>query len=81
VPVEDRLRGDEERTPPITRNQLGYKDDQRSIGPGEARSLDLASDSRELMAKNEDLRVFREAVHPMDPEELEGAPNEAIEEG
>jgi hypothetical protein len=33
------------------------------------------------MAKNEYLRVFREAVHPMDPEEFEGAPNEAIEEG
>jgi hypothetical protein len=35
------------------------------------RSLDLASEKRELMPRNAALCVFREAVHPMVPEEFE----------
>ena len=56
VPVEDRLWRDELRAPPFTRNKVRH---QRTIGPGELRSLCLASENGELVAQHEDLRFLR----------------------
>ncbi|MGD0985339.1 MAG: hypothetical protein ABSA65_16230 [Acidimicrobiales bacterium] len=57
--LEDRLWRDELRAPPFTRNKVRQQCHQRTIGPGELRSLCLASENGELVAQHEDLRFLR----------------------
>ena len=79
MPVEDRLRRDEKRSPSITGYEMRKKDDERAVGPGEARAFHLASQHRELMGQHEDLGLFRERVADAKTNQLEGATHHAIE--
>ena len=80
VPVQDRLGRDEERSPPLPRDEAGEQGDQRPVRPAEARPGHLAAQHGQLMAQHEYLGVLRQAVHPVDAEELKGASGEAVEE-
>ena len=55
VPAKDRRRRDEERRPPLTRDEASEGADDRSIGPGEAGTGGLAPEQGKLVAEHEDL--------------------------
>jgi hypothetical protein len=81
MPVEDRLRRDEERRPPLAGHELCEQSNECPVGPGETRSGDLATKYCELVAKHKDLGVLLDVVHSVDAHESEGAVNQAVEEG
>jgi hypothetical protein len=53
VPCQDRLWHDEERSPPLTRYEVGQKSDQGTVGPGEAGTADLSAQHGQLVAQHE----------------------------
>ena len=61
VPVEHGLGRDQERAPPLARDQAGEQGDERPVGPAEAWPADLAAEHRQLVAQDEYLGVLREA--------------------
>src|SRR5580704_13846706 len=65
MPAKNRLGCDEERCPPITRDEASEGAD-RSIGPSEAGTGGLALEHGELVAQHEDLGILGRRVHPMD---------------
>ena len=81
MPAKDRLGRDEERCPPLTRNQPSEGTDERSIRPGEAGTGDLALEHGQLMAQHEDLGVLGHGVHLVDADRLGDATDEPVEEG
>jgi len=81
MPAKDGLGRDEERRPPLARDQVGERADERPIRPGEARTGDLPLEHGELVAQHEDLGVLGQGVHPVDTYRLGDATDEAIEEG
>jgi hypothetical protein len=81
VPAEDRLRRDEERSPAFSRPKAGQEGDEGPVGPGETGAGDLPAEHGQLVAEHEDLRVFGRVIHPMDATDLDGAPDETVEEG
>jgi hypothetical protein len=81
VPAKNRLGRDEERRPPLSGDQLGQRGDERPIRPGEAGTGDLPAQDGQLVAQHEDLRVLRHGVHPVDPDHLDDASDQAVEEG
>jgi hypothetical protein len=54
---------------------------QCPVRPGEAGAADLASKDCHLVAQHKDLGVLGERVPPRQPEESEGAMDQAVEEG
>jgi hypothetical protein len=80
VPAKDCLGGDEERRPPLPRDQLRQRGDERPIGSVEARTGDLSAEDGELVAQHQDLRLLGDDVHPVDPGQLEDASDESVEE-
>jgi len=58
MPVEDRLRRDEEWRLPLLWDEAGEQGDQCPVRPGEAGSADLASKDCHLVAQHEDLGVL-----------------------
>ena len=81
VPAEDRQGCDEEQTPALARYEASEEGDERTIGPGEAGSWDLAAKHGELVAEHEDLGIFGDRVDPEDAERSEDASEESVEEG
>ena len=81
VPVEDGLRRDQERSPPLARDQAGDQGDERSVGPAEAWPADLAAEHRQLVAQDEYLGVFPEAIPAMGTNEPEYPAKGLVEEG
>ena len=78
MPTEDRLGRDEEPCPSLACQQLRQGRDYRPVGPGEAGSSALAAEHGQLMAKHEDLGLLGGRVHPMDPNQLGQAADQAI---
>ncbi|MDP1819866.1 MAG: hypothetical protein Q8K58_08265 [Acidimicrobiales bacterium] len=80
VPIEDRLRGDKERRPPLARNEVREQSDERPVRPGEAGPCELATEDCELVAQHQNLCILGEAVRREKSGEPEGAVNKAVEE-
>ncbi len=76
VPDEDRLRRDEERSPALSGYEAGEQGDQRSIGPSEARTSDLATQHGELMAKHQYLGILGDRIHSTDARYLKDLSDE-----
>jgi len=66
--------------PPLTRDEARKQADQAAVGPGEARTADLAAQHSELVAQGDDLRVFGELVQPVGADELDEPTREVVEE-
>ena len=80
VPSQDRIGGDQERRPSSPRNKPGQSSDERSVGPGETGSGDLAAKDIQPLAEHQDLGVFGDGVHTVHPPELNEAASQAVEE-
>ena len=80
MPAQDRLGGDEERRPTLPWHEPGQGGDERSVGPGEPGSCDLAAQDGQLVAEHQDLRILGDGVHPVDAQELDDATDQAVEE-
>jgi hypothetical protein len=80
MPVEDRLRRDEERRQPLAGHELCEQSNECPVGPGETRSGDLGRKYCEMVAKRKDLGVLLDVVHSVDAHESEGAVNQAVKE-
>ena len=78
LPVEDRCRRDEERGPAPARNEAGEQHHEGAVRPGESRTIDLASEDRELVTQDQDLHVLRKGFHPVDADQLKGATRQAM---
>lgn len=52
----------EEVHPPLSWDEAYEQGDERPVRPGEARSADLASEDRQLVAQDQDLGVLGEHV-------------------
>ena len=81
MPVEDRLRRDEECRPPLSWHETCEQGDQCPVRPGEAGAADLATKDRHLVAQHEDLGVLGDGVPPRQLERSKGAMDQALEEG
>ncbi len=81
MPVEGRLRRDEECRPPLSWDKTCEQGDQCPVRPGEAGSADLATKDRHLVAQDEDLSVLGDGVPPRQLERSKGAMDQAVEEG
>src|ERR1035441_1555142 len=81
MPAEDRLRRDEERSPAFPGSETGEHADQRSIGPGEPGTGNLAAKHGQLVAKHEDLGILCRSIRPEDRNGLESAPGQTVEQG
>jgi hypothetical protein len=57
VPVEHRLRRDQERAPPLTGDKAGEQGDERPVRPVEARPAELGAQHFHLGAQDEYLAV------------------------
>ena len=78
--AEDGLGGDEERRSPLAGHQLGQRGDNRPIRPGEAGPADLTLEHGELVAEHQDLCVLGGVVHTEDPEQIDDAVDQAVQE-
>lgn len=80
MPIENCLRRDEERAPPVTRDEASEQGDQRSVGPVEAGPGHLPAQHPHLVPQHEDLGIPRKSVHSVDADERKGATGEVVEE-
>ncbi len=80
MPVEDRLRRNEECRPPLSWDETCEQGDQCPVRPGESGSPDLASKDRHLVAQHDDLGVLGDGVPPRQLERSKGAMDQAVEE-
>jgi hypothetical protein len=80
VPAKDRLGRNEERHPSLPADQPRQSGDERPIRPPEAGTGELAAQHGQLLAQHEDLRVLGDGVHPADPDQLDDASDESVEE-
>ena len=80
MPAQDRLGGDEERRPALAWHEPGQAGDERPVGPAEAGPCDLTAQHGQLVAEHQDLGIFGDGVHPVDPHELDDATDQAVEE-
>lgn len=80
MPAQDRLGGDQERPPPLTRHHGGERTHERPIRPGEAGPGNLTTQHGQLVAQDEDLGILGDGVHPVDAHPLDDATDEAIEQ-
>jgi len=62
VPPQERLRPDQERRPPLARQDPAGCHHQQPVPAAEARSGHLTPEHGELMAKDEDLHVVRSSL-------------------
>jgi hypothetical protein len=83
MPVEDRLRRDEEWRLALLWDETGEQGDQCPVRRGETGAADLATKDRHLVAQDQDLGVVRDGVPPRQANESEGeaAMDQAVEEG
>ena len=81
MPAEDCLRRDEERSPELSGYESGQKGDEGTVGPGEAGTGDLAAEHSQLVAQNKDLCILGRSIRPVDPNNLEHASEQTVEEG
>ncbi len=80
MPAQDRLGGDQECDPPFPGHQPCHGGDERPVRPPQAGTGDLAAQHSQLVAQHEDLRVLGDVVHPVDPDQLDDASDESVEE-
>jgi hypothetical protein len=67
VPPQERLRPDQERRPPLARQDLAQCHHQQPVPAAEARSGHLPPEHGELVAKDEDLHVVRSSLRRPGP--------------
>jgi hypothetical protein len=80
VPVEDGLGRDQERTPPLTRDDAGEQGNERPVRPAVAGPRDLAAENRQLVAQDEDLGILGDFAQVVHMDELKDPPEETVEE-
>ena len=81
MPIENRLRRDEERRPSFAGHEPGEQRNDGPVRPVETRTGDLAAEHCQLVTQHEDLGVLCDVVHPVDAHESECAVSQAVEEG
>jgi hypothetical protein len=81
MPVEDRLRRDQERRPALAGHELCEQSNECPVGPGETRTGDLATKNSQLVAEHKDLGVLFDVAHSVDAYEVECAASQAVEKG
>src|SRR5262249_9159731 len=81
VPAKGRLRSDDERRPPVPREELACRDEEHAVQGSERRSRSLAAQDAYLMAKDQDFQVPGTLVRaPADEPAREGLHDEGQEE-
>ena len=80
VPVEHRPGRDQERTPPLTRDQAGEQGNERPVRPAEAGPPALAAEHRQLVAQDEDLGILGDVAQMVHTGELKDPTEETVEE-
>jgi hypothetical protein len=58
MPAQQRLRGDEQATAALRREQAAHRGEQRTIARAQLRALDLPAQHVELMTQDEQLDVL-----------------------
>lgn len=80
MPVKDRLERDEECPPALERHHPARKATSARVRRVETRTGDLTAEHSELLAEHHDLGVLGYAIHPVDPDQLQHAADQAVEE-
>ena len=78
VPVEHRLGRDEEALPALTGDELREQGDECSVEPGEARTLDLASEHCQLLAQDHYLDLLGQLVGTVGAQHAEETGHHAV---